>query len=92
MSTHQSENKRLDGTTRARFHDLLYGDLISREHGHPNDESYLLTNPRNNGNSLRATIHKDAVSDSPLTAGDEVTQHYFEQFGIVIVDLNPSED
>jgi hypothetical protein len=91
MSAEPTQRETLDATTRDQFEDLLYGTLISKESGHPNDKSYTLQDPCSAGDSLRVTVHLDAIRDSPLGTGDQVNQLYFEDLGIVILDLNPQE-
>lgn len=92
MSVEQTTCDGLSAATRSRFEDLLYGTLISRETGRPNNKNYTLQDPCSGGDSLRVTVHLDAIRDSPLSTGDRIEQLYFENFGIVILDLNPQED
>lgn len=92
MSVEKSQTRQLDSGTRREFRELLYGSLIGREYGHPNDKSYILQETYSGGDSLRVTVHRDAIEDTPLDGGDEVTQHYFEDLGIVILDLNPEDE
>lgn len=64
-------------------------DLVGPETGTPVTKDYQLQEV--NQYQGRVNIHSEALKNTPLTQGDDVTQYYFAQLGVVMLDLNPTE-
>jgi hypothetical protein len=65
-------------------------DLINkhREQDMPRKATYK---PTFYGDSVRATLMIEAVRDAGLSDGDEITEHYYEDEGILVIDLEGSD-
>lgn len=79
--------RRHDTETRDRFEDVL-DDFISPQTGKPVTKDYQLQEV--NQYQGRVSVHREALKNAPLSQGDEITEYYFANLGMVILDLNPT--
>lgn len=78
--------RRHDTETRDRFDDVL-DDFVSQRTGKPDTKDYQLQEV--NQYQSRVNIHTEARKNTPLGQGDKITEYYFANLGMVILDLNP---
>lgn len=79
--------RRHDTETRDRFDDVL-DEFIDERTGKPVTKDYQLQEV--NQYQGRVSVHREALKNAPLSQGDRITEYYFANLGIVILDLNPS--
>lgn len=87
MSGSQGTAPRVDQTAE-KFTDVLT-DITTRDEtsAFPQECRYTIVAQGAN-DSVRVTLHKPAFEDSNLTPGDELSQYYFEDYGMLVLDFN----
>jgi len=79
--------RRHDLETRDRFEDVL-NEFVSDRTGRPDTKTYDLQEV--NQYQVRVNVHAEARKNTPLGQGDSITEYYFPNLGMVILDLNPT--
>jgi hypothetical protein len=81
-----------DETTRDAFETILGIILENQSKPTPATRKYKAIDGASHGETAKVTIHNDAWKNSPHDTGDELLEYYFQEAGIVIIDLNPQRD
>lgn len=91
MSTTQGTHN-LTSDTKADFNDFLWNTLLPHLSNQelPDKKQYSLQGLKNDMG--RVNVHNKALNDTPLSPGDQLTQYYIQELGMVIIDLNPDAE